>query len=750
MVASMPYGQTAVALWLTLASVWPLQAAASRPPAVTPALGGQPIQRTEVQPDWLIEGSKYQATYGPLPGSDAPFFALENGLVRRTFWLQEGRAATVGLHQLPTDTSLIRAVQPEAVVTINGVSYPVGGVAGQPNHAYLKYEWLPNMQPAANTLQFVSAGWGQTQPRFPWKRVRHAAPAAVWPPPGVRLTLQFQADPQSPAALDFRVLVHYELYDGVPVFCKWIEVQNRSSQPLIVERFTSEKLSLVEQESRVESREGVTFPIPQSIHVETDFAFGGFTHQNANRHVVHWRSDPDYQTQVNYKRETPCLLVVEPTYGPAQTVAAGQSFESYRTFELIYDSSDRERRSLSLRRMYRTIAPWVTENPLMHHMRVAEPDQVRRAIDDAAAVGFEMVILSFGSGFDIEDRSPENLQRWREMADYARMQGIEIGGYSLLSSRSIGDGNDIVPPEGQTATHGNCPALTSPWGRQYYENLYQFFRQTGFAMLEHDGPYPGDVDVTPRPPWQQGQADSRWAQGRIANDFYRWCRSQGIYVNAPDYYFLNGTNKCGMGYREVNWSLPREMQLIHTRQNIFDGTWSKTPSMGWMFVPLSEYHGGGAAATIEPLTEHLDHYRRMMQSNLGLGVQACYRGPRLFDTPSTREMVQHQVDWFRQYRDILESDVIHGRRADGQDLDWMLHVNPHLEDRGMLLVYNPTDRVIAKTLTVNLYYTGLTNAARLGGPTHQQTVELNRDYSVSVPVQLPPRDWQWILIRKPD
>jgi hypothetical protein len=54
-----------------------------------------------------------------------------------------------------------------------------------------------------------------------------------------------------------------------------------------------------------------------------------------------------------------------------------------------------------------------------------------------------------------------------------------------------------------------------------------------------------------------------------------------------------------------------------------------------MFVPLTEYHGGGAAATIEPLDEHPDHYRRMLESNLGLGVQACYRGPRLFDSART-------------------------------------------------------------------------------------------------------------------
>ena len=39
-------------------------------------------------------------------------------------------------------------------------------------------------------------------------------------------------------------------------------------------------------------------------------------------------------------------------------------------------------------------------------------------------------------------------------------------------------------------------------------------------------------------------------------------------------------------------------QEIIERQNMYDGTWTKTQSMGWMFVPLSQYHGGGAAATV--------------------------------------------------------------------------------------------------------------------------------------------------------
>ncbi|KHF31737.1 hypothetical protein CM49_06074 [Paenibacillus sp. P1XP2] len=53
-----------------------------------------------------------------------------------------------------------------------------------------------------------------------------------------------------------------------------------------------------------------------------------------------------------------------------------------------------------------------------------------------------------------------------------------------------------------------------------------------------------------------------------------------MYLNVPDWYFLNGSNKTGMGYREVNWDLPRERQLILAWQNIFDGTWEKNAEHG--------------------------------------------------------------------------------------------------------------------------------------------------------------------------
>jgi len=218
----------------------------------------------------------------------------------------------------------------------------------------------------------------------------------------------------------------------------------------------------------------------------------------------------------------------------------------------------------------------------------------------------------------------------------------------------------------------------------------------------------------------------------------------------PDHYFLSGSTKTGMGYREDNWSLPRGQQVLHTRQNIWDGTWQKLPSMGWMFVPLTQYHGGGAAATIEPLDEHLDHYERILASNLGLGVQACYRGPRLFDTDRTREAVTRWVRWYKDHREVLESDLLHGRRADGRDVDWMLHVNPLGRKKGMLVAFNPLEESMTRTLRVPLHYTGLKDRARVTDVNGRvRTLKLGPDSTAEITVTVPAGGMSWMLFESP-
>lgn len=691
-------------------------------------------------PDWLISTGFYPAVIKP--DAEGKNLLLSNGLVTRTIRLIPN-AATVDFRNLMTGEEIVRAVRPEAILEIDGKRYKVGGLEGQIEQAYLMPQWLEQLTSDPSAFQYVGYDVGAVEERFAYKPSRWST-GGEWPPKGRSLTVQFRN--RSRELEGVLVEVHYEIYDGIPLISKWLTVRNNGSATIQLDSYTSENLAVVEPEVAVDIPDQWERP---NIHIESDYEFMGMSPKTANR-TVRWVTDSGFTSQVNYNLQTPCVLECRPPYGPGVTIAPGETFDSFRVYELIFDSSERERKGLAIRRMYRTVSPWVTENPIFLHLTSTDPAVVRRAVDQCADVGFEMVILSFGSGVNMESDDERVIGGMRDLVDYARGKGIELGGYSLLASRRISEEDDVInPATGKTggAVFGNSPCLCSSWGAGYFRHLRNFIEKTGFAVLEHDGSYPGDLCASVKHPGHAGLNDSQWKQWKVITDFYTWCRGRDIYLNVPDWYFLSGSNKTGIGYREVNWSLPRDRQIMLGRQNIFDGTWQKTPSMGWTFVPLVEYQGGGAAATIEPLSEHLDAYRAHLVQNFGAGVQACYRGPRLYDTEETRALVRQWVAWYKKYRAILNSDIIHMHRPDGRDLDCMLHVNPALSEKGLLMVYNPLKREVTKTLTLPLYYTGLSEEAKVREQEGPASIcRLTRKYEIEIPVTVPPGGFTWFVI----
>ncbi|MBT5708087.1 MAG: hypothetical protein HOI66_17390, partial [Verrucomicrobia bacterium] len=171
----------------------------------------------------------------------------------------------------------------------------------------------------------------------------------------------------------------------------------------------------------------------------------------------------------------------------------------------------------------------------------------------------------------------------------------------------------------------------------------------------------------------------------------------------------------------------------------------------WMFVPLTQYHGGGKAATIEPLHQNLSHYANMLASNLGAGVQAVYRGHRLYDTKETKHTVRRWGNWFKANRDILESDIIHSssRRANAQEMDWFFHANPNLDTNGLLVVYNPLDQEVTKKIQVNVYYTGLSDSADVSiNDSTYETLPIDERSRLRIKITTPAHGVSWASVRK--
>jgi hypothetical protein len=693
-------------------------------------------------PDWLIDPSPYKASVIEKNGN----LEISNGLISRTFSIKPD-GATISFMNLMTGTELLRAVKPEAAMKIDSADLVIGGLKGQPIGNYLAKEWISKLR-ADSLSPFILKGWKQMPitARFEWKKRAEWMPADIpWPPHGIQIDFTYVSK-RNPTDRSVEIVIHYEIYDGLPLLCKWVTVNNLSDKDIRINSYKSEILALTEEESVVGDKKEWLLP---NIYVETDYAYGGSTsYESCLDKSVFWVADPDYPTIINYNRIQPSMLVCKPVMGPDERLMPGKSFSTFRTWILVNDSWDRERKGLAQRKMYRTIAPWVTENPIFMHLRYSTDEAVKNAVDQCVATGFEKIILSFGSGFNVEDTSRANLDRYRQLAGYAHSKGIAIGGYSLLASRRIGEGNDVVMPEGKTPAFGNSPCLGSEWGLEYFAKLYRFFEYTGFDNLEHDGSYPGDVCMSVSHPGHEGLEDSQYKQYRIITDFYKWCRSRGIYLTVPDWYFLNGSSKSAMGYRETNWSLPRYQQEIIERQNIYDGTWDKSPSMGWMFVPLVEYQGGGAAATIEPLKDHLAHYGQRLANLFGAGVQAAYRGPRLYDTTTTLDLVRNWVTFYKKHRLILDSDIIHVRRPDGSSLDAILHVNPDAAEKGLLIVYNPLGNTVSTTMKVNVYYTGLDNKVSVtDNKGNEQVLTTERNYTISLPVTVEAHSQSWYIMK---
>ena len=152
--------------------------------------------------------------------------------------------------------------------------------------------------------------------------------------------------------------------------------------------------------------------------------------------------------------------------GPGIELQPGGTFQSVRTHELLMNSYDREARGMAVRKMYSAVAPWTLENPIFMHLVSKNDDEVRTAIDQCAATGYEAVILSFGSHLNVEDTAEVNVKRWKALADYAHSKHISIGCYSLFSfSRSINPETDVIDPK------------TGKPGGAYFGNAPCFFGQ---------------------------------------------------------------------------------------------------------------------------------------------------------------------------------------------------------------------------------------------------------------------------------
>ncbi|HTF19336.1 MAG TPA: hypothetical protein VK658_14750, partial [Chryseolinea sp.] len=493
---------------------------------------------TRTQPnDWLVKPVSDKAEVYQSP--DGKQIILFNGLVRRAFVISP-TVACVDYRNLGNGQQLLRAIQPEAKITVNGKEHLIGGLKGQVEKGYLLPEWIAKMEPISRDFQYRSYTVEALTPYIQWKPKTWTS--NTHQPTGQVLTFHYAGN--SPDVQGIRVTVRYELYDGLPLIIKSLTVYNGRDVSVKIDRLVNEVLGLVEEESGVEGNER-TMRKQHGIYIETNFAYNNSMRYELSDQTTHWLRDTTYTSQVNYTLRTPVQLEVYPERAPGVSIKPGDSLLSVRTAELLIDTYDRERRGLMIRRMYRTLAPWTTQNPIFMHLVSKNDDEVRTAVDQCAATGYEALILSFGSHCQMEDTSALNIRHWKQLSDYAHSKGILIGSYALFSSRRISDADDVIDPAtgkpGGAYFGGHAPCFGSNWGLTFRDKIKYFIANTGFDIWENDGPYVGDLCASTTHPGHEGLDDSRWKQMEIQKELYRGCNEHGVYINAPDWYHLDGT-----------------------------------------------------------------------------------------------------------------------------------------------------------------------------------------------------------------
>ncbi|RYG29746.1 MAG: alpha-galactosidase, partial [Chitinophagaceae bacterium] len=235
--------------------------------------------------DWLIKPPSDKSVIQK--SSDGKNITISNGLVQRSFRLQPNLVC-IDYKNLVTGQQLLRAVAPEAVITIDGREYNIGGLNGQKEKAYLLPEWLETFTKGDNDFEYVSYSVAPLQPFVKWK------PEGWWAtnkkqPEGKVISFGFSHKDLK----HLQVNVHYAIYDGIPLIAKWLTIENKGAVPTKINRVKSEVIALVEEESAVVGKPDL-MKKPQGIYFETNYAFNNAMRYDISDQTTHYKIDSSY------------------------------------------------------------------------------------------------------------------------------------------------------------------------------------------------------------------------------------------------------------------------------------------------------------------------------------------------------------------------------------------------------------------------------------------------------------------------
>jgi len=756
--------------------------------------------------DWLLVHAEaatqqFKTTFTSSP-STPPYkrggalLRLSNGLIERNFFAgADGAFCTVEYRHLRTQQTFFRAIAPEGNLTLNGTGFDIGGCAGQPdghNEFFTPETYAHALALGNRSLVFVNATQEPPAPLFDWTPgTRHSPRDVAWPPRGVHLIATFVPPPTAPAALRGAVVrVHYEMYDGMPVLRKWVEVAaGDAPQPVSVDtlvyemlrapNFAPEHMSIVQQQ--------YNNPVPAD-----DQTRGG----SFGRDFSLWFADADYDACCDQELHVPYTLYTRllvgytasaayggPTGPGAVVTPHGASFHSLSLRTILHDSLSAERVGLGIREMHRRLAPHLLENPInLMATDISTSAAFTLAIDQAAETGHEILIVGFGAkgwcGLCFSQLRNQSFRGWfKAHVAYAAKRGVEVSGYTLMQHNGWGES---IPLAEQTlgrdlSTRGPTACFATDWHAGYRAAVLDFVEETRMGGLETDGQFEGIPCADKGGDHRHNGIEGGYSYGMAATlEFNTQLKALGAYQTGADGYCFSGANKWNHADTDRFSQLPLWEQMTVGRMYIYDSTFARLPTSGQIGVnDLAETSKACA------VVDRVGCFDFVLGTQYLMGTIPTFRSASLFapadpNATALQHTISKWTSFYKRYRalrpsgraGVLVDKLLHLRRPDSRSLEAVAHLTSDDSDatRAILSVVNPTPAATSAALELPLYYAGIAQGSRvalrgidLASPSGRAAPTAAREehvvgaegvgpYSVLVEVKLPPRSYSAYIV----
>ncbi|NMP37536.1 MAG: hypothetical protein GX051_05350, partial [Clostridiales bacterium] len=359
---------------------------------------------------WVLDGSEYKAEIKA--GKEK--LILSNGLVKRVILLDGCK--TESLFNITKNIELVDGAYPDFAVSANGNKY-----LSDNGFAFAGIKIVPCCE------------------RVEFKPSETMTAPCVYPPDGKAAVLEYVNE-----RLSLGVSVRYEIYDGAPVIMKLVRVKNLFDADVCIDNIYTDVLKITGNRD--------------TLFVDSDFdSTTDFLGLELSEYAK------------NYARFHYDFLEVAPLYRMNVALSPEQSVSSITAFELLLSTDYYEQRLTEVKAMYRLVAPWCTDNVLFFHLISNSSAAIKKATNQCAEIGLEMIIQSFGSGVNMESGNEKYLSRIKSAYDYAHKNGLRIGAYTLAYVKNYRPvkGDEALNHDGS----GICRCLSTDWSEQYMKDV---------------------------------------------------------------------------------------------------------------------------------------------------------------------------------------------------------------------------------------------------------------------------------------